>query len=243
MFGSQGEQRVAVLSLVMSEAGALRERRGTSPLVLLDDVLSELDGERRAALAAMISRGAQTVVTATAAAALPGEPGAIAVGDAGARSLMERIGDEIQKELSRSGSRDAVPLAEVTSAWPAAVGDAVARNAWPLRISRDGTLHVAVESATWAQELSLLEGNVLEALRRQLGDDGAGRSCGSRSARSPSNRPPSSRSRSPPTVPPEVPPEVESEATSAAAAIDDPELRELVARAARTSLLKARSGR
>ena len=57
VFGSQGEQRVAVLSLVMSEAAALRERRGTSPLVLLDDVLSELDGERRAALAAMISRG------------------------------------------------------------------------------------------------------------------------------------------------------------------------------------------
>ena len=57
VFGSQGEQRVAVLSLVMSEAAALRERRGTSPLVLLDDVLSELDGERRAALATMISRG------------------------------------------------------------------------------------------------------------------------------------------------------------------------------------------
>ncbi len=74
VFGSQGEQRVAVLSLVMSEAAALRERHGASPLVLLDDVLSELDGDRRAALAAMISRGAQTVVTATAAAALPGEP-------------------------------------------------------------------------------------------------------------------------------------------------------------------------
>ena len=70
---------------------------------------------------------------------------------------MDRIGDEIKKELSRSGSRDAVPLAEVTSAWPAAVGDAVARHSWPLRISRDATLHVAVESATWAQELSLLE--------------------------------------------------------------------------------------
>jgi len=74
VFGSQGEQRVAVLSLVMSEAAALRERHGMSPLILLDDVLSELDGDRRAALAAMISRGAQTVVTATAAAALPGDP-------------------------------------------------------------------------------------------------------------------------------------------------------------------------
>jgi DNA replication and repair protein RecF len=63
-----------VLSLVLAESAALRERHGTPPLVLLDDVLSELDGDRRAALATMISRGAQTVVTATAAAALPAEP-------------------------------------------------------------------------------------------------------------------------------------------------------------------------
>jgi DNA replication and repair protein RecF len=74
MFGSQGEQRVAVLSLVLSEAAALQSRVGTSPLVLLDDVLSELDGERRCALADMISRGAQTMVTATAAGAFPAEP-------------------------------------------------------------------------------------------------------------------------------------------------------------------------
>jgi hypothetical protein len=155
---------------------------------------------------------------------------------------MDRIGNEIQKELSRSGSRDAVPLVAVTSAWPAAVGDAVARHAWPLRISRDGTLHVAVESATWAQELSLLEGNVLEALRGRLGETAPAKL---RFAVGPI--PEQSAALEPvPTVPaepPEVPPEVESEATSAAAAIDDPELRELVARAARTSLLKARSGR
>ncbi len=155
---------------------------------------------------------------------------------------MDRIGDEIQKELSRSGSRDAVPLAAVTSAWPAAVGDAVARHAWPLRISRDGTLHVAVESATWAQELSLLEGNVLEALRGQLG---AAAPAKLRFAVGPIPEQPAALEpvASAPAEPPEVPPEVESEATSAAAAIDDPELRELVARAARTSLLKARSGR
>ena len=73
-FGSQGEQRVAVLALVLAEADALRSRVGTSPLVLLDDVLSELDGDRRAALATMLSRNAQTVVTATVTAALPREP-------------------------------------------------------------------------------------------------------------------------------------------------------------------------
>jgi DNA replication and repair protein RecF len=73
-FGSQGEQRVAVLALVLAEADALRARHDVSPLVLLDDVLSELDGDRRRSLARMIERGSQTVVTATAAAALPVEP-------------------------------------------------------------------------------------------------------------------------------------------------------------------------
>jgi DNA replication and repair protein RecF len=74
VFGSQGEQRVAVLALVLSEASAVRERAGRPPLVLLDDVLSELDGERRRTLAEMVSRGGQTVVTATSAAAFPSEP-------------------------------------------------------------------------------------------------------------------------------------------------------------------------
>jgi len=73
-FGSQGEQRMAVLALVLAEADALRDRLGVSPLVLLDDVLSELDGDRRRSLSHMIERGSQTVVTATAAAALPIEP-------------------------------------------------------------------------------------------------------------------------------------------------------------------------
>jgi DNA replication and repair protein RecF len=73
-FGSQGEQRMAVLALVLAEAAALHERHGDAPLVLLDDVLSELDGDRRRSLARMLERGSQTVVTATAAAALPIEP-------------------------------------------------------------------------------------------------------------------------------------------------------------------------
>jgi DNA replication and repair protein RecF len=73
-FGSQGEQRIAVLALVLGEAAVIGERSGAPPLVLLDDVLSELDGDRRRALAELISGSGQTVVTTTAAAALPGEP-------------------------------------------------------------------------------------------------------------------------------------------------------------------------
>jgi DNA replication and repair protein RecF len=73
-FGSQGEQRLAVLSLLLAEARLLTERRGVPPLLLLDDVLSELDPDRRRALAGLITTGGQTLVTATTAAALPGEP-------------------------------------------------------------------------------------------------------------------------------------------------------------------------
>jgi DNA replication and repair protein RecF len=74
VYGSQGEQRVAVLALVLAEAEILREQIGGTPLLLLDDVLSELDGQRRQALAGLVSRIGQTVVTATSTSAFPDEP-------------------------------------------------------------------------------------------------------------------------------------------------------------------------
>ena len=73
-FGSQGEQRLAVLSLLLAEAEVIAEQWGTPPLVLLDDVLSELDAARRLMLAERIGRVGQAVVTATGADALPLEP-------------------------------------------------------------------------------------------------------------------------------------------------------------------------
>jgi len=72
-FGSQGEQRLAVLALLLAEAELLSER-GAPPLLLFDDVLSELDEERRRTLAERIRGVGQSLVTATAADALPGEP-------------------------------------------------------------------------------------------------------------------------------------------------------------------------
>jgi len=74
LYGSQGEQRMAVLALLLAEAEAIVERRGVSPLLLLDDVLSELDLHRRRALAARVAGSGQTLVTATAAGALPASP-------------------------------------------------------------------------------------------------------------------------------------------------------------------------
>lgn len=74
LFGSQGEQRLAVLALLLSEAELVAERSGAPPLLLLDDVLSELDGARRRALADRVLGLGQTLITATAASALPVEP-------------------------------------------------------------------------------------------------------------------------------------------------------------------------
>jgi DNA replication and repair protein RecF len=70
-FGSQGEQRLAVLALLLAEAGLL----SPPPLLLLDDVLSELDLRRRQALAVAIEGLGQTVITATHPSLLPAAPG------------------------------------------------------------------------------------------------------------------------------------------------------------------------
>jgi len=70
-YGSQGEQRAAVLALVLAEATLLAEQRGSPPLLLLDDVFSELDERRRAGLLDAVPAEAQTVVTATERDALP----------------------------------------------------------------------------------------------------------------------------------------------------------------------------
>jgi DNA replication and repair protein RecF len=73
-FGSQGEQRLAVLALLLAEAELLTARRETPPLLLLDDALSELDGERRRVLSERLGVTGQTIVTATGAEALPLAP-------------------------------------------------------------------------------------------------------------------------------------------------------------------------
>jgi DNA replication and repair protein RecF len=69
-FGSQGEQRLAVLSLLLAEAELLPD----PPLLLLDDVLSELDLGRRQVLAERIAGMGQAMITATHASALPLDP-------------------------------------------------------------------------------------------------------------------------------------------------------------------------
>ncbi len=74
-FGSQGEQRTAALALVLAEARVLAEATGAQPVMLLDDVVSELDDERRKRLLKHLAEGRQVIITATSeratGAALP----------------------------------------------------------------------------------------------------------------------------------------------------------------------------
>lgn len=64
-FGSQGQQRTAVLALKAAEYTVMRERSGASPVLLLDDLLSELDEERAAAFLAGVGEFEQAYITAT----------------------------------------------------------------------------------------------------------------------------------------------------------------------------------
>jgi DNA replication and repair protein RecF len=70
-FGSQGEQRAGLLALIFAEREALMEARRVTPLLLLDDVMSELDPERRQLLVQRLARGGQTLITAASADSVP----------------------------------------------------------------------------------------------------------------------------------------------------------------------------
>lgn len=72
VYGSQGEQRLALLALLLAERDVLRDERGTPPLLLLDDVMSELDAGRRGRLVARITAAGQALVTTTDLAHVPG---------------------------------------------------------------------------------------------------------------------------------------------------------------------------
>jgi len=143
------------------------------------------------------------------------------------------IAENVQSELGRFGP--AAGMARIVSAWPEAVGPAVARNAWPSRIARDGTLHVTTSSSSWAFELGQLEPTVREQLSAVLGEHtppklrfAAGR------LPEPDSPPPHAVANRPPRPGPR---ELEA-AASLAAGVEDEQLRELVCRAAAASLAR-----
>jgi DNA replication and repair protein RecF len=71
LFASQGEQRSLALSLRMAERDLVAANRGEDPILLLDDIFSELDEARRGHLVEMVAASGQTIATATSGAGWP----------------------------------------------------------------------------------------------------------------------------------------------------------------------------
>ena len=147
---------------------------------------------------------------------------------------MERLAGDVDRELARFVPEAAV--GRIVDAWPAAVGDTIARNAWPARFARDGTLHVHTSSSAWAFELTQLAPRVLEA----LGDDAPPKL---RFAPGPLPEPPSTPAPAEPRDSAPVLAEHVEEARALVAEIGDEELREKVQRAAALSLARAAADR
>ena len=72
-YSSQGQQRTAVVSLKLAEAALVARRTGERPVLLLDDVLSELDAERRGALLTHVAREGQVIITSVEVGPFPHE--------------------------------------------------------------------------------------------------------------------------------------------------------------------------
>ncbi len=94
LYGSQGEQRLALLAMLLAERTVLARERGRTPLMLLDDVMSELDSERRELLACELSSGGQSVIATTDLGHVPG------AGSAGVTRLRVSPGTVLQEALA-----------------------------------------------------------------------------------------------------------------------------------------------
>ncbi len=144
------------------------------------------------------------------------------------------LGDEIRDQVARFGPEGAI--GPIVQAWPAAVGDAIAANAWPARIARGGTLHVATSSSVWAFELTALAETVLERLHDALGD-AAPTKVVFAAGRMPERGPLPEELEKPP--PPPVSEEHRRVASELTAGIENEELRAAVERAAAASLARS----
>ena len=148
---------------------------------------------------------------------------------------MDRLDRQVRRELGRFGPVDG-DMVGIVRAWPDAVGETVARNAWPARLARDGTLHVNTASATWAFELGRLAATILDQLRPELGETTPP---ALRFAPGPIPEPEAETAERRAPTPPDVGSQHRAEAAGIAAAIEDEELRGLVERAAAASLARA----
>ena len=203
-------------------------RGNTPPLLLLDDVLSELDQGRRRVLATPRRGHGPDGGHRDAALGASGRAGTTRRGGAWIGSVTA-----VRDELSRFGPQ--AEIGRVAEAWADAVGEQIARNAWPARIARDGTLHVHTSSSTWAFELEHLAADI----RTRLGELAPPKL---RFMPGPLPEPQTAASDEAVGATFAIPSAEDLEAAAELAAkIEDEKLRNLVARAAAASLARARS--
>jgi hypothetical protein len=138
---------------------------------------------------------------------------------------MEPLGDQIRAELRRVGADSGA--GDVVTAWPPAVGEEIARHAWPARTQPDGTLVVHVRDAIWGFELT------------QRAAEISGRLPGRPRLRFVPGPLPDTTPEPPPSPSVEPTPEHTREAAALASPIEDQNLRESVAKAIKAALARA----
>ena len=189
-YGSRGQQRLGLLALLLAEREELAAAHGAAPLLLLDDVMSELDATRRGRLVELLRKDGQAVITTTELAHVPGgeeadvariaiTPGNV-LQEAASTVAQEAPAVEAgRRRMKRRTARGRSPsrstrwrttlepptlLAAVQRAWPEAAG-AFANVSEPVS-ERDGVLIVACDSAVWANELDLMSEVVVGRAQR-----------------------------------------------------------------------------
>ena len=140
---------------------------------------------------------------------------------------MEPLGSEIRSELARFGPQAGMP--ELLERWPDAVGPAIARNAWPALIAKDGTVHANTADSIWAFELGQRAAEIAERLGV------------TRLRFAPGPLPEPDEERSAPELRPT--PEEEEMARALASRIENENVRESVQKAVRLSLARERLDR
>ena len=141
--------------------------------------------------------------------------------------MIDRVGKAVERELRRFGP--ATGMAPLVEAWAAAVGPEIARNAWPARLSRDGTMHIHTQDSIWAFELTTRA----DEIRARLGN-AAPRKLAFAPGPLPEPLEPSESRRG--RVPARPSEEHLAKADSLTRVIRDEELRKVVAKAAAASL-------
>lgn len=144
---------------------------------------------------------------------------------------MERLGDLLLRELGRHGPQ--AGIGDAVAAWPGAVGEEIARNAWPARFTRDGTLIVHARDSVWAFELTQRAAEIAKRLSTKSVKfvpgplpEGAAEDAGAA-----------------PQGPPTPTQEQMKQAAEWTSEIEDEELRKVVTKSAELSLARAANNR